>query len=476
MRKHAGIEPILRGKPASGGAPLKKSSILAAFVAVAMGWSLSPGYSVAVTQDEPNEEVLDLIIEFVQDADRETRAIGLQQIREELPGEKVTQRLVQLFPELSTDAQVELLDAFGDRGDVSAHPLVLKLLASDNQALRLAAIRAAGALGSAEDVRLLAEKTGRGSDAEKAAATEALVRLRGEAVNETIVATAGNAEPDVRIVLLGVLAGRNARDALPQVKEAAADPNAAVRSAAVKALRYLADKDDVPALITILRKAANDDECYTTELALLTVCSRVGNSSTEALIAGLKGADTTAQLALLRALARVGDEAAMKQTVALARDGAAAVQDEAIRLLANWNDNSVVETLLELAKSTDRENHRVLALRGVVRLAAPSGDQSGDIELLKQVMQLSKRVDERRLVLGAVSGMSTAEALDFAVEGLQLPALSDEAALAVIRIAAKMGETQEDKSAAAVKQALGAIKNEKIRTRANELLQAKHPG
>jgi hypothetical protein len=131
---------------------------------------------------------------------------------------------------------------------------------------------------------------------------------------------------------------------------------------------------------------------------------------------------------------------------------------------------------LELAKSTDRENHRVLALRGVVRLAAPSGDQSGDIELLKQVMQLSKRVDERRLVLGAVSGMSTAEALDFAVEGLQLPALSDEAALAVIRIAAKMGETQEDKSAAAVKQALGAIKNEKIRTRANELLQAKHPG
>jgi HEAT repeat protein len=290
------------------------------------------------------------------------------------------------------------------------------------------------------------------------------------------VATGGNAEPDVRIVLLGVLAGRNARDALPQVKEAAADPDAAVRSAAVKALRYLADKDDVPALIAILKRAANDDERYTTELALLTVCSRVGDSSTEALIAGLTDADSTTQLALLRALARVGNEAAMQQTVALAREGDPAVQDEAIRMLANWKDKSVVETLLELAKSTDRQNRRVLALRGLVRLAAPGGDHSGDIELLKQVMQLSKRVDEQRLALGAVSGMPTAEALDFAVERLQIPELSDEAALAVIGIAAKMGEAQKEKSEAAVKQALDAIKNEKIRKRANEFLKAKLPG
>ncbi len=451
---------------------MKKSSILAGVVVLAMGWSSLPAISLAA-QDEPNEEVLALIIEFVQDADRETRAIGLQQIREELPGEKVTQRLVQLFPELSADAQVDLLDALGDRGDVAARPLVLELLASDTQVLRLAAIRAVGSLGSADDVKLLAEKAGKGSDAEKAAATEALVRLRGDAVNQAILATAASAEPNVRIVLLGVLTGRNAREALPQVKEAAADPDAAVRSAAVKALRYLADKDDVPALIAILEKAANDDERYTAELALLTICSRVGDASTEALIAGVTDADSTAQLSLLRALARVGNEAAMQQTVALASDGDPAVQDEAVRMLANWKDNAVVETLLELAKSSDRPNHRVLALRGLVRLAAPCGDQSGDIELLKQVMHLSKRVDERRLALGAVSGMSTADALDFAVDGLQLPDLSDEAALAVVGIAAKMDEAHKEKSSAAVKQALGVIKNEVLRQRANEILTSK---
>jgi hypothetical protein len=88
-------------------------------------------------------------------------------------------------------------------------------------------------------------------------------------------------------------------------------------------------------------------------------------------------------------------------------------------------------------------------------------------------MHLSKRVDERRLALGAVSGMSTADALDFAVDGLQLPDLSDEAALAVVGIAAKMDEAHKEKSSAAVKQALGVIKNEVLRQRANEILTSK---
>ena len=73
------------------------------------------GTSVTNAQEEPSEEVLSLIIDFVKDADRETRAIGLQQIREDLPGEAVTKRMVELFPELSVEAQVELLDALGPR-------------------------------------------------------------------------------------------------------------------------------------------------------------------------------------------------------------------------------------------------------------------------------------------------------------------------------------------------------------------------
>jgi HEAT repeat protein len=432
-----------------------------------------PATASASFQEQPNEEVLSLVVEFLQDADRETRAIGLQQIREELPGQSVTKRLVDLFPKLSTDAQIDLLDALADRGDPAARPLVVTLLADEDPSLRLAALRAAGDLCSAGDVKRLAEMAGQGSERQREAATSALVRLRGEDVNATIASLTAAAAPHVRARLLGVLASRNARDALPLVQQATTDASAQVRLAAVKALRALADKQDLPVMIAVLKKAGSDDERYAAELALLTVCPQADDATTESLIAALTGADVPCQLALLRVLARIGDQAARQQMIALAQDAQPAVRDEAVRMLSNWKDESVVESLLEIARTGDPLNHRVLALRGLVRMAALRTDKPRNIELLKQVWQLSERIDEKRRVLGAVGGLATEDALDFAVQCLQARELSEEAALAVIRIASELEDESKQSRDAAVQQALDAIKSKEIRQRADEILKLK---
>jgi HEAT repeat protein len=275
------------------------------------------------------------------------------------------------------------------------------------------------------------------------------------------------------VALLGVLASRNARDALPLVQQAATDASAEVRLAAIKALRALADKHDLPVIIAVLKNAGSDDERYAAELALLTVCRQADDVTTEAVIAALTGADVPCQLALLRVLARIGNEAARQQMVALAQDARPAVRDEAVRMLSNWTDESVVESLLEIARTGDQLNHRVLALRGLVRMAALRSDRPGNIELLKQVWQMSERIDEKRRVLGAVGGLATEDALDFAVQCLQAPQLSEEAALAVIRIASELEDQSKQSREAAVRQALGAIKSKEIRQRADEILKLK---
>ncbi len=265
------------------------------------------------------------------------------------------------------------------------------------------------------------------------------------------------------------LAGRNARETLPQVKQSAEDSEVAIRSAAVKALRYLADQEDVPSLISILKKAATDAERYTAELALLTVCSRVGEPCTVALIAGLADAEVDARLALLHALARVGNDAALQQTLALSKEGDPAVRDEAVRMLANWKDNSVRESLLQLAQAAESPQHQLLALRGLVRVAAPLGEQPGDLALLKQVMELATRVDEKRLALGALSGGDSIEALDLAVAWLKDAELAEEAALATVTIATKIEDGDSKKVQAAIKQALDSIQNVQVREHAEQI-------
>jgi HEAT repeat protein len=338
----------------------------------------------------------------------------------------------------------------------------------------LAALRAAGALGSAEDVKMLAATTHQGSDPEKQAAADALAQLRGEGINSALVATLQQADPEVRVVLLGILAKRNARDALPQVKDAAVDSNVPVRLAAVRALRFLAGKEDLPALIRILKQAADDEQRYAAELALLAVCGRVGQAGTESLIAGLADSDAATQVALLHALARIGNEAALKQTIVLTKAAEPIVQDEAVRLVSSWKDESVIAVLQDIAQSAEQQHHRVLALRGLVRIAAPGKDKAGKVELLRQVLNTSQRIDEKRLAVGVLGGIPTVEALELAAEQLQSPALSQEAVIAVARIAAEIGEDNKSKADAVVQQAYKVIQNEQIRKRVDEILKSEY--
>ena len=111
----------------------------------------------AQAQEEDDSQI-QLAIEIIGDADRETRAIGLQLVREGLPGEAVTLKLADLLPKLVPAAQAELMDALADRGDAAARPAVLKMLESSDETVVAAALRGLGSLGSSAEVPLLAQK------------------------------------------------------------------------------------------------------------------------------------------------------------------------------------------------------------------------------------------------------------------------------------------------------------------------------
>ena len=428
------------------------------------------GFGLAA-QDELMDGQLQLVIQFISDPDRETRAMGLQYVREEVPGEAATGVLAALLPDLPPDGQAELLEALGDRGDVAARPAILGMLESQRGAVRAAALGALGALGDASAVPLLTRKASP-SDLEKQAARQSLIRLRGDEVNAAILATMAGGDANARVELLGVLAARNAKETLPTVLESAADPEPSVRVAAIEALRFLADESHTAALVDVLKAAGNDAERGKAELALLTICTRGREVCCDALIAGLADAEPPARIALLHGLARAGGATALEAVAARQEDDDKDVRDEAIRMLSAWPDPAVAPMLVNVAESAWNSRHQVLAVRGLVRLASPQGETPADLDLLAQAMSLAKRPQEKRLALGVLSGVATPAALALVVTQLDDLSLVEEAALAAVMIAEKIEGGAEEEIRSAMEKVVQQSKSEEVRQRAQAVLES----
>jgi len=364
------VRTVVLGVLATGGA--------AGMAALCLWASLGTG-SLQAAEAEVDEAVIQTIRGLLEDSDRDMRALGLQQIREEVPGRKATEQFAAMLPDLPPEVQAGLLEALGDRGDPAARPPVLKMLASKDETVRAAALKALGTLGGVEDVPVLAERAVAGADREKQAALSALRRLRAEGVNPALLKLVQEGSPPVRAVLLGVLAARNAREAVPKILPYAQDEESAVRYAALGALRQLADQSHTEALVHALCQARTPAERWQAELALLSLASRLRQQCTPAVLAGLAKADPESRQALLRVLARTGGVQTIDTLAAHLEDPSEAVRDEAVRLLCSLEDKAAVPHLERLAQSGSLR-HQILAERALVGLTGKKTDRLLELE------------------------------------------------------------------------------------------------
>ena len=162
-------------------------------------------------KDEPNSELVQMVVNLLSEKDKDLRAVGLDQVRNEAKGTAATKQFAAQFPKLNAAEQAGLLSALADRGDAAALPAVIELLpTSRDEAVRAAAVSAVGSLGGAADLPLLLKSLTDGAAAEKAAARAAIERLRGEAVPGEIAAATKISPPPIRIALIEILADRRA--------------------------------------------------------------------------------------------------------------------------------------------------------------------------------------------------------------------------------------------------------------------------
>ncbi|MCJ7676039.1 MAG: HEAT repeat domain-containing protein, partial [Sedimentisphaerales bacterium] len=377
------------------------------------------------------QEAIDIVIDALKSNDPAMQAGAIALVRD-IPGREITEALAKHLPNLPAAGQVQLLSAFADRADAAALPAVIKASDSADESVRIAALKAVGQLGDASSVSLLSGRAAQSSGEEQKAARESLYRLRGQQVDQAILAAIPSAQPDVKIELIQSVGERNIVPGIPVLLETAkdADPSTPLRDKvqreSFKVLKMVADAKFLPALVELLIKTKNQSVCGEAEKTVAAVAHKIEQKDrqAEAVLAALaQVVDVEARCSLLSVLGRIGDNSALPELRKALADDDAKIQDAAIRALSDWPNPAPVDDLLKVAKTSDNQVHRILALRGFVRLLGLETGRPAEemIELYQQAMKLAPPIGsgEKRKVLSGLANTKSLAALEMAATCLQ---------------------------------------------------------
>jgi HEAT repeat protein len=427
--------------------------------------------------DIGGRDIVPLVIAALRDENRMVRTTARSCVRT-MEGSGVTEQIASELSKTSPDEQMLLIGALADRGDAAALPAITAATKSTNPEVRKAVLQAVGKLGDASFVGYLVKAATEGtSSEEKSTAVNSLTLLRGKRVDDAIVQSMQNSEASMCRQMIQVLAERDAVDAVPSLLAEAINSDRKVRQAAFKALGRLADEEDLPSLVKLLVKMEDDSSRREAERAVVAVSRKISQPSkqADAVLAGLHDEKRVAvRCSLLRALGGIANSKSLRTLKATSKDANPTMQDTSVRALAKWPNTAAAEVLLEIYCSTKSPIHRLLALRGFVRLLSlPVQGRTAEktLELCRRAMQQAKSSVEQKLVLSGLSNVSDPGALEIIWPFVRVEPVRLEAGLAVIKIADSITETYSESSLIVMKKLLAISKDENLRKQAEEFIQ-----
>jgi HEAT repeat protein len=430
----------------------------------------------AARADEVNQDVLNMVIDALKSDDPQMQTGAITIVRE-IQGEQVTKALAQELPKLPATAQVQLLSALADRGDATALPAVIEASRSQDESVRIAALRALGQLGNAANVPLLAERAAGARGAEQKAARESLYRLRGPEVDAAILQNLASAAPGVKVELISAVGQRNITTGAEALFAAAKDEDRKVRLESFKVLKIIAQPEQLPALLNLLLEVKTEADRGEAERLVAAVAHKIEdrNRQAAAVLAVLPNVkDAVGRASVLRVLGRIGDNSALPALRTALSSREAEVQDAALRALSDWPTAEPVPDLLKVAQTSQNPVHKVLALRGFVRLLGLDSSRSADetTELYKKAMDLAGDAAEKKRVLSGLAGAQSLAALNLAAEYLDDVALHLEAESAAVRIAQAIHGSYPQRTKEVLQKVIRGTKNDTLRDQAQQVIAA----
>jgi HEAT repeat protein len=437
----------------------------------------SPPVRVAafrILAEAQGEKSIPRIIQAMEGEDRNLINMAVVLVRE-MPGQDVTREFASQLNNLSGDKQVLLLNALAARGDQVAAPEIEKLVSSENKSVSVAALGALESLGGAEQVAPVAEVAADARGALRDAARSCLDSLKGEDVNQRMIDLLDQLSTDAQEELVRSLGQRRAWSAVDSLLSLAETGQRSVSREAFESLAILAQPELLPELIGLLRKDLSSRGRSEAEKTVVAVSRKDEDSGIGVdLLKESFEAETNPEYkaSLLRTLGGIGGEEALLVCRAALDSDSPEVQDAAVRTLAAWNHIEAAGDLITLAKTLSNPVHKILALRGYLRLVGDFQGISDErrMELLSRALPLTRRADEKKMMLGTLSNVNSAAALDMTLEFMAEQGLETEAQLAALNIAKSISGAYPQKVRQLCEEILAEPAGEATSLKAQEIL------
>ncbi|MBN2314412.1 MAG: HEAT repeat domain-containing protein [Sedimentisphaerales bacterium] len=372
-----------------------------------------------------------LIIEALKYND----SVALKVVRE-IKDEPMIKACLRQWDSLPAKAQLAVLDAHVPFG---ADALITVRIAStsSDEAVRIAAWRALALLGDTSLISALTRAAAHGEPLEKEAAREALARVHGPDVRETLLGYLNEAGTVEKIELLSALGQRGDTEAAPVLLQYANSAESPLRLAALEALRNLAVADTLQPLLdlAIVSKSPSDRTAILKTLHVVCRANSDKDQTGRRVITALNCLPGAERSFLLPLLAEIATVDALNEAQKASQDNDNQLVREAIRVLSQWPNAAPAKHLFEMARTHPNRSLRTLALRGGITVTGRESNPSARLALLREALSIPGRAEEKKLALSQLSQIPSANALDLALHYLDDPDLINEAGLAALTIA-----------------------------------------
>ncbi len=460
--KHAIRSLVLPHQLCLGGLKPTLRLLLVGFCAVCLG------------AGEQQDDAIEIVLDILKGGEQEMQAVAIAMVKE-MPGTEVTKALAKELPNLSATSQVQLLSALGDRGDAAALPAVITAVKAKDESVRIAALKAVGQLGDASSVDLLAQTAAATRGAEQKAARESLYRLRGPKVDEAVLAGIPKAGPKTKVELIKSTGQRNISAGVSTLLKTAKDSDRKVRVESFKVLKVIAGPEDLPALVELLLNLRSSSEAAAAQKMVAAVAHKIEakDRQAEAVLAVLPSVkDVKKQCSLLSVLGKIGDSSALPQLVEALNSDNMESRGAAIRALAEWPTSEPAAEMLKAAQNSKDRAHRILALRGSIRLLGLDSNRAPEetIEMYKKAMTLAPDANEKRRVLSGLANTKSLGSLQIAADYLQDKNLFKEAEFAVVKIAGGIHDKFPQQTKDILEKILQTSKNDTLCQQAQEII------
>jgi HEAT repeat protein len=356
-----------------------------------------------------------------------------------------------LAPRLPESSQIKLLAALAGYPKERVLPTIFQSGRSSSLAVRMAALRALESAGDPSAVAFLAETAAKARGPEQAAARRALGSLKGQAVNDAILAMLGQKPPDeIQEELLIAAAERRAFSARSAVASSLASTSPRLRIQALKSLRAIGTPSDIPAVLDMLIRTDQDAEQAEAEATVAALAQKIANPEGRSKIIQYRLAaekQPAARARFIGVLPLIGDSSSLPLLRQELRDESGDVCDAAVRALASWPTSAAREDVLKLARDSKNETNRLLAIRGLVRIIGLDKyrDPEAAVADLKLAAGFARRPEEQRLILGVLEQYPCTDALNLAQGFVRDSLVSQEAQIAIDKIKARLANPQRSR-------------------------------